>query len=172
MLESLSDGAIQTQEVVCGDAFSVGRIGHHQGRSLHLHKVGHIATLDGDVFGQACSTHIIGGNVYGLPVDVVTVDVVLKLALCRVVIVYLVEHLLVKVGPLLKGKLFAEHARCYVACDEGCLDGQRSRAAHRVYEVALARPASLQYHTCSQYLIERSLHSLLAVATSVERLTR
>ena len=96
MLEPLADGAVQAQEVVGSDALAIGRVGHHDGTLGRLHEVGHIAVLNGDVLGEARCTHIVGGDIHRLPVDVVAVDMVGKLALGRVVVVYLVEKLLVE----------------------------------------------------------------------------
>ena len=94
---------------------------------------------------------------------------VVELTLLRVVVVYLVKQVGIEVGPLLKGKLLAEQARCHVVGDECCLDEQGTGTAHRVDEVGFSLPAGHHNHAGSQHLIQRSLYRLLAIAATVER---
>ena len=95
----------------------------------------------------------------------------MHLALTRVVIVYLVEQLLVKVVPFLKGILLAEHPWAHVLGNEGSLDEQRSAAAHGVDEIDVTLPSRLHNHSGCEHLVERCLYTFLAIAAAVQRLS-
>ena len=84
------------------------------------------------------------------------------------VVIDTVEEVGVEVGPLLKGILVAEESRCHVMGNEGRLDKQGTRAAHRVYEVGLAMPACHEYHASCQHFVQRSLHRFLTIAPAME----
>ena len=90
----------------------------------------------------------------------------------RVVVVDGIKQVAVEVGPFLEGILLAEHARGNVSRYERRLDGQRAASAHRVDEVALAPPSRHQHYRRCQHLVQRSLHALLTVSASVQRLAR
>ena len=83
-----------------------------------------VTFLNGDVAGQTSSLRIEACSIDSLDVYVVAVDMVVKLTLLRVVIVYLVEEVGVEVGPFLEGKFLAEQTRSHVAGNECSLNEQ------------------------------------------------
>ena len=170
MLQTLANHLICIEEVRRRDALSVRRIGHHDALVGRLLEVLEVSMLHGDVLCETCCTNVKTGCVNGLHVHVVAIDMVCELALLRVIVINLVEEFLVEVGPLLEGEALAEDARAHVMGDESSLDEQRSRTTHRVDEVAVAVPSGHHNHTCCQHLVERSLHRLLTVAATMERL--
>ena len=172
MLQAFANHLIGVEQIGRGDALAIGRIGHHQGRLGRLLEVLEVLQLNGDGLRQSCCTYVQTGLGHSLRVDVVAIDVVVAIAFLRVVVVYLVEELLVEVGPFLEGKLLAEQAGTHVAGDEGCLDEQRTASTHGVDEVGLAAPARHQDHACCQHLVERGLGRLLTIAATMQALAR
>ena len=170
VLETLAYHLVGGEQVGGRDAFAVRRIGHHDALVGRLGKVLEVGILYGDVLGESGGTHVQTRGVHRLHIHIITIDVVFELALARVVIVDAVEEVGVEVGPLLKGKLLAEDTRADVAGYQCCLDQQRARSTHGVYEVTLALPACHEYHAGCQHLVQRCLYALLTVATAVQRL--
>ena len=170
MLQSLAYHLVGLQQVGCGDALTVGRVGNHDGRFLGLFEVLEVLECHGDVVGEACRPNVPQCGVHRLGVYVVAIDMVVELALLRVVVVYLVEEVGIEVLPLLEGELLAEESRSHVVGYEGCLDKQCAAAAHGVDEVRLTAPSAHQNDTGGKNLVERCLYRFLAVAASVERL--
>ena len=170
MLQALAYHLVSIEQVGSRDAFAVGRISHHQRRLGRLLEILEVLQLHGDVLHHTGGAHVQRSLSNSLRVDVVAVDVVLELALLRVVVVDLVKEVLIEVGPFLKGKLLAEQARAHVAGNEGGLDEQRAATAHGVDEVAFAAPARHQDHTCCQHLVQRGLGGLLTIAATMQRL--
>ena len=142
VLQLLADHLVGGKEVGCGDALAVRGIGDEDGRLGGLGEVLEILLLHGDGLGEACGLCVEAGGVDGLHVDVVAIDVVAELFFARVVVVDFIEEVFVEVGPFLEGKFLAEDAGRHVVGNEGCLDEQRSGAAHGVDEIALASPAA------------------------------
>lgn len=153
-----------------GDTLTVGRIGDNDALLLRLLEVLEVTAVEVNITGETCSTGIDAGGIDRLHIDVIAIDMVLELALARIVIIDLVEQILVEVGPFLKGKLLAKDARRDIAGDKGSLDGDGARTTHRINEVGIALPACHEDHASCQYLVERGCHALLSVATAVERL--
>ena len=172
MLQALANHLIGVEQVGRGDALAIGWVGHHQGRLGRLLEVLEVLQLHADDLCQTGSTHVQTSLCHGLRIDVVAIDVVVEVALLRVVVVDLVEEFLVEVGPFLEGELLAEQAWTHIAGDEGCLDEQCAATAHGVDEVGLAAPARHQDHTGCQHLVEWCLSGLLTVAATMQRLTR
>ena len=170
-LESLADHLVGVQQVRGRDALAVWRVHHDDALLGRLCEVLEILLGDGDILAQTGCTHVEVGSVHRLHIYIISVDVVLELALLRVVVIDHIEEILVEIVPLLEGKLLAEYTWRDVACDEGSLDGDGSRTAHWVDEVAFALPAGHQDHTCSEYLVQRCLYLLLTVAAAVQTLT-
>ena len=51
-----------------------GNLYGYDGLLGRFDELGHIAMLNGDVFGKTCSTHVIVGNVNCLPIDIIAID--------------------------------------------------------------------------------------------------
>ena len=172
MLESLAYHLVQPQKVGSRDTLSVWRIGDDDALFLGLGEVLEVLQGYGHLLAQSCRLHVAGGYLHRLAVVVVAVDMVLKLLLPAVVLVYALKELAIEVGPLLKRIFLAEHARCYATRYQRRLHGKRAASAHGVDEVAFAAPASLQDDAGSQHLVQGRLHGLLAVASAVQALAR
>ena len=167
MLQPFAYHLVGAQQVGCGDAFAVGRIHHDDALLGRSGEVFEVLLADGDFLRQTGSPHVEIGGIDRLHVVVVAVDMMFEISFLRVVVVDFVEQVGIEVGPFLESKLLAENARRNVACDEGSLNGQRSRSAHRVDEVGFASPSRHENHAGSQHLVERSLARLLPVASPV-----
>ena len=124
VLQSFANHLIGGQQVGCRDALAIGRVGDHDAGLLGLLEVFEVLFADGDEAGESGGLDVQPGCVDGLDVDIVAIDVVMELALQRVVVVYLVEEVGIEVGPLLEGELLAEESWCHVAGNECCLDEQ------------------------------------------------
>ena len=96
---------------------------------------------------------------------------VVELSFLRVVVVYLVEEVLVEVGPFFKCKFLAEQSWSHVACYECRLDEQSARTAHWVDEVGFALPSGHEYHSGCKNLVEWCLHAFLSIATAMQTLS-
>ena len=123
LLEALTYHLVGVQKVRGRDALSVWRVHHDDALLCWLGEVLEVLLGDGDVLAQSGSTNVEVGCVYSLHVNIVTIDMVLELALLRVVVINHVEEILVKIVPLLEGKLLAEYTWRDVAGDEGSFDG-------------------------------------------------
>ena len=172
MLELLANHLVQTQEVRSRDTLAIWRIGYDESLLARLGEILEILQDNIDVLAQTSSLHIVSGNLHGLTVVVVAVDVVLELTLATVVIVYAAEELSIKVRPLLESILLAEHTWRDTTRYECSLDSDSTAATHGVNQVALSLPTRLHDNASSQNLVERSLDSLLTVATAMQTLTR
>ena len=124
-----------------------------------------------DVLAHACALDVALGDGDGFRRIVGTVDFIFKLALGGVVVVDGVEKLLVEVGPVLESEVAAEHAWIDVAGNQGCLDEECARSAHRVDEVALSVPAGFQNQSGGEHLVDRRVGLHHAVSAFVERLS-
>ena len=87
------------------------------------------------------------------------------------IIVDIIEEVGIKVWPLLKGIFFAEQAWRHVLGDEGRLNEDSARAAHRIDEVCVTLPARQENHASGEDFVQRCLDTLLTVTAPVERLT-
>ena len=123
LLQFVAYCLVESEEVWRGDALSIGWVCHHDCLAFVSFKVVEICLFDGDVLGKSRCTHVEGGSVDSLHVDVAAVYLMFKLTFLGVVIVYFVEEVCVKVSPFLEGKFFAEHSWGYVAGYECCLNG-------------------------------------------------
>ena len=157
MFQAFSDGMIESQNIRTAYAFSIRRIGHDDGRLRRLFKVGDVLLCDGHFFGHAGSLNVDVRCFHCMDVDIVAIDVMQKLTLLTVVVVYLIQQLRVEVGPFLKVVMTSEYPWPDIACDERCFDRQCTTSAHRVDEVAFTTPSCHEYHACSQYLVQRSI---------------
>ena len=153
MLEAFADHLICAEKVGGRDALAVGRVHHDDALLSRLGKVLEVLLRHGDVLRESSCAHVHGCRVHRLDVAVVGIDMVFELAFLRVVVVDAVEEILIEVGPFLEGKLLAEHAWRNVARNEGSLNGDGSRTAHGVDEVALAVPSRHENHAGSQHLV-------------------
>ena len=171
MFESLSNHAVGTEQVGCGDALSVGWVHDDDALVGRLYEVLEVSLVDGDVGRESCRLDVESGGVHGLHVYVISIDMVLELPFLRVVVVDLVKEIAVEVGPFLKGELLSEDARCDVPGDECGFDDDGTAATHGVDEVGVALPSRQEYHASCQYLVEGCLHALLPVSSSVQALS-
>ena len=169
-LEALANHLVGIQQVRRRDTLAVRRVHHDDALLGRLGEVLEVLLGDGDILAQSGSTHVEVGCVHRLHIYIISVDVVLELALLRVVVIDHIEEILVEIVPFLEGKLLAEYTWRDVAGDEGSLDGDGSRTAHWVDEVAFALPAGHQNHTGSQHFVQWCLHLLLTVAAAVQTL--
>ena len=172
MLESFAYHLVQPQKVGSGDALAVWGIGDDDALFLGLGKVLEVLQGDCHLLAQTSSLHVACGYLHRLSVVVVAVDMVLKLLLPAVVLVYALKELAIEVGPLLKRIFLAEHTGSYATRYQRRLHGKRAATAHGVDEVALATPARLQDDAGSQHLVQGRLHGLLAIAAAVQALAR
>ena len=171
VFQPFADGPVQPQQVGRGDTFAIRRIGDDDAFLGRLRKLVEILLGYFDLFAQSGSFDIPCGDVYGVAVNVVTIDLMCEFTFLRLVVVNPVKHLLVEVRPFLESIFLAEYARCDAAGDKCRFDGYRSRTAHRVYQVAFAVPARHQDHAGGQYLVQRGFHGFLPVAAPVQRFT-
>ncbi len=123
LLETLTYHLVGVQEVRGRDALAVWRVHHDDALLCWLGEVLEVLLGDGDILAQSGSTNVEVSCVYSLHVNIVTIDMVLKLALLRVIVIDHVEEILVEIVPLLEGKLLAEYTWRDVAGDEGSFDG-------------------------------------------------
>ena len=123
LLEALTYHLVGVQEVRGRDALTVWRVHHDDALLCWLCEVLEVLLGDGDILAQSGSTHVEVGCVHRLHIYIISVDVVLELALLRVVVIDHVEEILVEIVPLLEGKLLAEYTWRDVAGDEGSFDG-------------------------------------------------
>ena len=123
LLEALTYHLVGVQEVRGRDALTVWRVHHDDALLCWLGEVLEVLLGDGDILAQSGSTHVEVGCVHRLHIYIISVDVVLELALLRVVVIDHVEEILVEIVPLLEGKLLAEYTWRDVAGDEGSFDG-------------------------------------------------
>jgi len=123
LLEALTYHLVGVQEVRGRDALAVWRVHHDDALLCWLGEVLEVLLGDGDVLAKTGSTNVEISCVYSLHVNIVTIDMVLKLALLRVIVIDHVEEILVEIVPLLEGKLLAEYTWRDVAGDEGSFDG-------------------------------------------------
>ena len=103
VLQTLTNHLVCTQQVGRRDTLAIGRIGDDDTLVFGLCEVFEILLSYGDVTGQTGCLDIEACCVDCLDVDVIAVDVVIELALLRVVIIYFIEQVSVEVRPLLKG---------------------------------------------------------------------
>ena len=123
LLEALTYHLVGVQEVRGRDALAVWRVHHDDALLCWLGEVLEVLLGDGDILAQSGSTNIEVGCVHRLHIYIISVNVVLELALLRVVVIDHVEEILVEIVPLLEGKLLAEYTWRDVAGDEGSFDG-------------------------------------------------
>ena len=121
-LEVFAYCLVEVEDVVGGDAVSVGRIGYHDGLVDGLLKLVEVALLYADDIFDACIGYIVQSYLDGLAIDVVAIYLMVEIALLAVVVVYSVEEVGIEVLPLLEGILFAEDPRIHIEGYEGCLD--------------------------------------------------
>ena len=182
LLELLAEGFVEHGDVLGVEAFAIGRIREHQaarcltallrcaiGGSGEL-KVADVALLHADNVLYAGGTDICQGGAHGIVVEVEAIDMMVKLALFRVVLEDFAEELRLKVLPVLKAELLAEHARIDVAGDEGGLYEEGAAAAEGIDDVAVALPAAHLDDGRCQHLVDGSFYARLAIATQVEAL--
>ena len=172
MLESFAYHLVQSQQVGCRDTFSVWWVSDDDTLLLRLGKVLEILQGNGHLLAKTSSLHVASGYLHRLAVVVVSIDMVLKLPLSAIVLVYALKEFAIEVGPFLKGILLAEHSGGNATCYERCLHGKSAATAHWVNKVALTSPACLQDYTCCKNFVQRSLHCLLAVAAAVQTFAR
>ena len=169
MLQPLANHLVGAQQVGRGDTLAVGWVGNDDAFVLGLLKQLEVLLLNGDSTAQAGGLHVASRRVDGLHVDVVAVDVAFGFTLVVLaVVVDAVEEVGVEVGPLLKGILLAEESRRHVVSNEGSLDKQCARPAHRIDEIAVALPSREQNHAGGEHLVERRFHGLLPVTAAVQ----
>ena len=136
----------------------VDPFGH--GLALDLHHVLHLGVLD-----------VAAGYGHGLGIDVAATDLEVEGTLGAVIVVQVLEQFLVEIRPLLEGETGAVDSGVDVGGDQGCLDQERSGAAHRVGEVGVTAPSGGHDYAGGQDLVDGRLGLLLAVSTLVERFT-
>ena len=123
LLEALAYHLVGVQEVRGRDALTVWRVHHDDALLCWLGEVLEVLLGDGDILAKTGSTYVEISCIDSLHVNIVTIDMVLELALLRVVVINHIEEILVEIVPLLEGKLLAEYTWRDVAGDEGSFDG-------------------------------------------------
>ena len=170
MLQPLAYHLVQSQEVVRGDAFAVGRVGDEDALLLGTGELLEGLQLQFHVLADAGRLQVAGGYLDGTGIVVVGVYPVGEVALAAVVVVDTFQQVGIEVGPLLEGIGLAEDTGRDVTGDESGFDGDGARTAHGVDEVALPAPACHEDDAGGQHFVEGGFHGLLTVAPAVERL--
>ena len=171
VLQSLTNHLVGTQQVGCRDTLTIRWVRYHDALVGRLCKVLEVLLLYGDDIAQSGCLHIHAGGVHSLHVDVVAVNLVVKLTLLTLVVVDLIKQVGIKVRPLLKGKLLAEQSWCHVLGYQGSLNQQGTATTHGVDKISIGLPSAQQNHTSCQHLVQWCLYTLLAVATTMQTLT-
>ncbi len=169
VLELEAHLTIQCLDVLDVEALAIGRIADERASLGHQFDFVEVATLQLDILVQAGILDIGTGDGDGLALDVAAIDLVGKLALGTIIIIYLVKQVGVIVGPLLEGIVVAIHARSDIGTDECSLDEESARAAHGINQVGLAIPSAEQDDTGCQYLVDGSIGLGYTPATLEQR---
>ena len=170
MLQALAQGPVDAEQVGRDEALAVRRVGYHQRLLGWILEILDVAAFHGDAVGYAGALGVGQRRLDGALVQVVAVNLVRKLALCRIVIVNTVQELAVEVFPFLETVSLAEHAGINVARHECRLDQQGPGAAERVHEVGLPVPARQFQQTGRQHLVNRRLDRRRTIAAQVQAL--
>ena len=104
MFETLSQGFIESQQVVIGKTLAVRRVGYDDGAFLYRLKVLDVTLLKQDGVKQTCGLGVALCGQYGFGILVVTLDAELERTLGRVIIVNLLKEVAVKILPFLKSE--------------------------------------------------------------------
>ena len=115
MFQPFAYHLIQTQQVVCRDAFTVRRIRDDDTLFGRLFKLLERLDTQYNVFAHSRRLYVMRGYFVRFRVIVVSVNLVCKFAFLRVIIINVVEKFLVEVFPLLESKFFAENPRSNVS---------------------------------------------------------
>ena len=172
MFDAFADHIIKSQQVAGGDTFAIRRVGYQDTRLRCFRILLERHRFQFDVFGQACATDILLGNLDSGRVDIRTVAFESELAFLAFVVIDAVEQFLVEVDPFLESELLAVDTRGDVQGDHSRFDQQRTGTAHRVDEIGFTFPACLQNHTGSQYFVQRRFGLFHAVSAFVKAFAR
>ena len=97
---------------------------------------------------------------------------VLKFPFFAIIVVDAVQHVAVKIFPLLEAERFPEDAGIYVAGHERCLDQNCARAAERIDEIRIALPSGELYQSGGKDFVDRSFALAHTIAAQVQALAR
>ena len=172
MFQTRAKFLINVQKVIQYKTFTIWRVHNHHCALLWLNKILYVTALNFDYIVHHCRLDVTACTCHHAAIHIVTVDLMLEFAFCRVILVYRTEQFAVEIVPLFKSISLTEHTRCNVTCYERSLDGYSTRTAHRVNEVTLTVPACKHNHSGSKHLIYRSRTCFHAITTTVQRLTR
>ena len=170
MFQTLAQHFVCFEKIFRDETLAVGGIDNHQGSVGVLLEVFDVAALNLDAVGHHGRLYVAARTTDHAAVDVVTVYFVEEFFFFGVVLVYAAEKLAIEVAPFLERKLFAEDTGSNVAGDEGCLDGQCSRATHGVDKVTLPAPAREHDESGSKNLVDGGCTCLDSVSAAVQRL--
>ena len=159
---------IELQEVGRCETFAVGRVGHHESGRLGTRELAEVSALHTNDVSDSGTLGIGEGSIDGGLVEVVAVNHVLKRTLCRVVVIYLIQHVGVEVFPLLKGIFFTEHARCDVAGNEGGFNEEGTGTAEGVNEIAFSVPSCHLDESRRKHFVDGCFDGAHSVASVVQ----
>ena len=172
MFQTLAQTLIYTKKIVGHKTLAIRRVNHHYGTLRRLLEILYIAALDGYNIAHHSRFYITARTGNHTAIGIVSIYLMVELTLGRVVVIDRAEKFSIEILPFLESKALAEHTRSDVLCNERSLDGQCSRTAHRIDEVALSTPAGEQNHTSSKNLVDGCGAGLHTVAATVQRLAR
>ena len=118
LFEPGTDGLVEVEDVVGGDALAIRRVGDHDGRLLRLLKLIEVLLHDVHHLVHSSRASIVDCRGHGVAVDVVSIDFVVELPLLAVVVVDPLQEVFIEVFPAFESKLLPEHTRIDIEGDE------------------------------------------------------
>ena len=94
MLDTFADHVIQSQQVACGNTFSIRRVGNHDTRLRGFRILLERQYFQVDVFSKSGTADILLGNLDGCRVDIRSVAFESELAFIAFIVIDTVEQLL------------------------------------------------------------------------------
>ena len=170
MLEAFADGFVQSQNIGRLQTLAIRRVRHNDCLILRLGKLTEVLLAE--------LYHIAHTSLFGIghssfesrTIDVVGVNLMVEFTFSRVVVIYTIEQIAVKVFPFLEAETLTEDTRIDIARHESGFDSYSARTAERVDQVAFHIPSTQLNETGCQHFVDRSITRSHTIATQVKTL--
>ena len=168
--ELFAQRAVDVGEIFGTKTLTVGRVGDEERGRFGVGEVANLALFDSDEIGHTGSFGIGLCGFDCAEIDVGTDDTVLESALVAVVVEDRTEQFGIKIFPILKSKLAAEHTGVDVARHEGGFHQNSARSAEGVDEVAVELPTAHLDQGGGEHFVDGGIDRGGTVAAQVEAL--
>ena len=170
LFEFLPYQAVKAVHILGADTFAIRRVGYEHPVLRGFCPGRKRAGLQIDHTPHTGALYVAFGNFNGFGRYVGAIYLEIELTLTRIIVIDAVEQFVVEVFPVFKREMPAIYTGVDIRRNQGSLDKECPRTAHRVDQRAVAAPAAAQDYTGGKHLVDGSLGLGNPVAAFMQRL--